>query len=504
VLGAAALVRSGAVRAAGEYPFSLGVASGYPGSRSVVLWTRLAPRPDAPDFGMGSAPARVAWELATDEAMRHVVRRGEADAVAAWSHSARVEPQGLEPGRWYWYRFIAGGEASPVGRTRTAPASAGSLKLAFASCQNYEAGWFCAYPHLVAEEPDLVAFLGDYIYETAGSAGAIRTHGPGEARSLADYRRRYTLYKRDPALAAAHAACPWILAWDDHEVANDYAAGRSAQDESDASFHARRAAAYRAYFENLPLPASMAPSGTRMSIGARVRFGGLAEFFLVDNRSHRSVQACGDSRRGGLWVPADCAALGDERRTFLGRAQERWLHSGLSDSAARWKVIAQQTLLSPMTRRSEGTRWTWNDSWDGYPAARRRLVGHLRERRIANPVVIGGDIHAFIASDVTPDPAAPAVATEFVGGSITSEAWSDLNPKELLTDNPHLRYLRFDRRGYAVARLDARELRVDFRSVASARERVSTIRTLASFVVEDGRPGVAAGYGEGGMPVRAK
>src|SRR5215213_4133218 len=276
-------------------PFGLGVASGYPTTTGVVLWTRLV--------GASSlAPSPVTWEVAGDESMRTIVRRGEASAEPDWAHSVHVEAHGLEPDRWYWYRFTAGDAQSPIGRTRTAPVVAtqpSRLRFDFASCQHFEQGYFNAYRHMVADEPDLMVFLGDYIYESHWGRDLVRSHNAPEPYTLDDYRARYALYKSDPDLQAAHAACPWIVTWDDHEVDNDYADDRPEDGMEKAQFLERRAAAYRAYYEHMPLPARLRPQGPNMRIYTDVGWGSLARFFVVDNRQYRSWQACPRPKRSG-------------------------------------------------------------------------------------------------------------------------------------------------------------------------------------------------------------
>jgi alkaline phosphatase D len=243
-------------------PFTLGVASGYPTPRGVVLWTRLAPDPLA-DGGMPPAAVEVGWEVATDGAFRNIVRRGTEIATPEWAHSVHAEVAGLEPARWYWYRFHAGGAESPSGKTRTAPppGPAERLRFAFASCQQYEQGFYIAYRHMAAEDLDLVVHLGDYIYESSWGRVHVRKHDTPEPLTLADYRNRFALYKSDQDLKAAHAAFPWLVTWDDHEVQNDYANDRSQHLDAPALFLERRAAAYRAYYEHLPLPMSSARAG---------------------------------------------------------------------------------------------------------------------------------------------------------------------------------------------------------------------------------------------------
>jgi alkaline phosphatase D len=473
-------------------PFALGVASGYPGPDGMVLWTRLLGE-------LGGAPVPVRWEVAADESMRNVVASGTAEAGPAWAHSIHVEAKGLQPDRWYWYRFTAGEAQSPVGRTRTAPAAgvpAPRLRFAFASCQQYEHGYYGAYRHLAADAPDLVAFLGDYIYEASWGRELIRSHGAPEALTLEDYRARYALYKSDPDLQAAHAACPWIVTWDDHEVTNDYADDRGAASVSRADFLARRAAAYQAFYEHMPLPPAMRPFGASLRLHTHLDWGALARFCILDDRQYRSPHACPQPRkRGGPSTVVDaaqCAELEDPARSMLGAAQEAWLAGALGASPARWNVLAQQTRMAQWDTRPGPGRSAWTDGWDGYPQARRRLLAHIAGRKVRNPVVIGGDVHAFNVAQLKADfddPASPVVASEFVGTSITSYGPSQERLSQHLGDNPHLLFLDSRQRGYVRVDVTPGLWRADLRGMASVRERDAPCRTVASFVVEDGRAG---------------
>ncbi len=502
VLHAAAILTlagcGSAPRPGARDPFTLGVAAGYPTPDGATIWTRLAPEPLAPDGagGMARETVRVDWEVAEDERFERVVRRGVVEANATGAHSLRAEPAGLRPERVYWYRFLAEGVASPVGRFRTAPAfdaTPARFKFAFASCQQFEQGYFGAYRHLVAEDPDLVVHLGDYIYESSWGRELVRRHDGPEAKTLAQYRNRYALYKSDPDLQAAHAAAAWLVTWDDHEVENDYADDRSEGLDPRDAFLRRREAAYRAWFEHMPVPSRMEPRGPDMRIFARVEWGRLARFHVLDDRQYRSPQVCPRPGRGGSNVVSDaqCPARLDPALTMLGLEQERWLDAGLERSPARWNLLAQQTLMASRAERNrQGELTYWTDGWSGYPAARRRLLEFMAARKPANPVVIGGDVHAFFVADLKADfadPRSPVVASEICGTSITSEGSARLD--RLQRDNPHLKFADGTQRGYVTMTLDARRAQADLRAVDTVKRRDSTIRTAASFVVEDGRPG---------------
>ena len=476
-------------------PFTLGVASGYPTARSVVLWTRVAPSPLEPGGGVGGAVIPVEWELAADDKMKRVVRKGIEYATAEWAHSVHVEAEGLDPARDYWYRFSAGGVRSPIGRTRTAPAPGGALarlKLAVASCQHYEQGYFSAYRHMVADEPDLMLHTGDYIYELSWGDNPVRQHGSPETYTLEDYRARYALYKSDPDLAAAHAACPWLVTWDDHEVDNDYAGTFSQENDEPELFLARRAAAYRAYYEHMPLPRRAVPFGSQMRLYAQRAFGDLASIFVLDQRQYRSTQACGQPGRAGGSRVDPCEELGAQSRTMLGERQESWLYTGLADSRARWNLLAQGTVMAHVDEQPGAGRRYWTDAWNGYPAARQRLMNALAERRVSNPVVLSGDIHAFVVSRLHRDAAdldSPVVASELVTTSISSQAlaqktldvWRGENPNVLLANSEHRGYLRLN--------VTRDRLQADLMALASEKDSGSGVRTLQTFVIESGQPG---------------
>lgn len=478
-------------------PFTLGVASGFPDARSVVLWTRLAPDPRRPDGGLPPLPVEVRWEVAHDEAFARIARTGTAVARPERAHAVHVEVDGLSPGRWYWYRFVAGrGEgsaASPVGRTRTAPEGpTDRLRFAACSCQHYEYGRFGALRHLADEAPDLVVHLGDYIYESDARAGsAVRRHWTAEPTTLEAYRVRWAQYKTDPDLQRAHAAAPWLYTWDDHEVDNDYADGQ-AQDLA-AGFLARRAAAYRACFEHMPLRALAAPAADGgMRMYGSWRFGDLAQFHLLDLRQYRSPQACPRPGAGGSNTVSACAAFADPDRTLLGREQERWLDGQLARPGARWTLIGQQTLLAHADSQPGPGELIWTDGWSGYPAARDRLVASLARPSVRNAIVLGGDVHAHYVSDIgrdARDPASRVVATEFCSTSITSPSLAQPRIDAIRGENPRILLADGRRRGYLSVELDRARCVAALRVVDDARRPDAALSTLARFAVEDGRPG---------------
>ncbi len=474
-----------------SYPFTLGVASGAPRADSVVLWTRLALAPLAGET-LPPENIELTWEIARDAGFRDIARRGTVTATPELGHSVRAQVAGLEPARWYWYRFMAGDAVSAVGRTRTAPApgpSAGRLRFAFASCQQYEQGYFGAYRHMAREDLDLVVFLGDYIYESSWGRNHVRKHDAGEPRTLAEYRARYALYKSDADLQLMHAAAPWLVTWDDHEVSNDYA--NDVAHDLDPDFLRRRAAAYQAYYEHMPLAPRALPHGPDALLYDRYAFGDLATFFVLDDRQYRARAACSKPGRGGSNVVADCAERVDARRTMLGAAQESWLRDGLAMTSARWNIIAQQTLMAQNDRTAGAGQSFWTDGWDGYPAARARLLNDVAQSKAANPLVIGGDVHCTWISDLKTDfddAHAPVIATEFCGTSITSQGPSPKQIAGTLAENPHIRYGN-GARGYVTMELTRDLCTAAVRGLASEKVADSKLSTLATFTVENGRPG---------------
>ncbi len=477
-------------------PFTLGVASGYPQPDGFVLWTRLAPEPLA-GGGMPQAAVEVDWEIAADETFSKIVRCGKQIATPGYAHSVHAEVAGLEPSRWYWYRFRAGGETSPAARTRTAPAAGAAvdrLRFAFASCQQYEQGYYAAYRHMAGEDLDLVIHLGDYIYESSWGRNHVRAHGAPEPVTLNEYRNRYALYKSDADLQAAHAAFPWLVTWDDHEVQNDYANDRSQRLEPHKLFLMRRAAAYQAYYEHMPLPAAMRPQGPSLKLYTRAAFGQLAAFSVLDTRQYRSHQVCPRPGRGGSNVvdASECPERLDPNLTLLGTAQEKWLQDGLAASTTRWNVIAQQTLMAQADRKPGEGQAFWTDGWDGYPQARKRLLDFIAARRIRNPLVIGGDVHMSVVADLKTDfddARAPVVATEFVGTSITSQGPSRQRVDTIIEKNSHIKFINGARRGYTLIELTPQRCLARLRAINNVTDPQSRIRDLATFAVEDGRPG---------------
>ena len=486
-------------------PFGLGVASGSPATDGFVLWTRLMAAAGADP--LPKVPLLVGWELAADPGFRRIVRRGSTLAEPDFAHSVHVEINGLpgparntaSGGQLYWYRFMTAGAVSATGRTRTLPprTSDAPLNLALASCQNYEHGYFSAHRHLAREDVDLVLFVGDYIYEYGITPNRVRRHNSATCLTVDDYRARYAHYKADADLQAAHAALPWIVTWDDHEVENDYADDRAPSGRGEA-FLARRAAAYRAYWEHMPLRWAQRPQGADAQLYRRYHWGSTANLHVLDARQYRHHQVCTPQHEGGSRTINDqaCPQRSDPQWSLLGAAQEAWLNQGILSSTAQFDLVGQQSLMAQMrmaaARAPEPAPadGLWNDSWDGYPAARRRALEVWATRK--NVLTLGGDVHASYVTDLKmdfDDASSPVVATEIVGTSITSPSWPQARTERVMRDNPHVRYGKSDQRGYTVVQVKGKQATAHLRVIDNARVAQTVLSTAASFVVEAGRPG---------------
>lgn len=484
-------------------PFGLGVASGSPTHDSVVLWTRLM----QPALQQPNTPGiSVRWEVADDDKFTRIAQSGQSLALPALAWSVHAEVQGLVPDRWYFYRFMVGDAVSAVGRTRTFPApdaAVAGLRLAYASCQRWEHGYYSAYRHMAQENLDLVMFLGDYIYEYPRAANAVRTPPGGWVLTLDDYRQRHATNKQDADLQAMHAACPWLVTWDDHEVQNDYAGltiGENGPEVPD--FAARRSAAYQAFYEHMPVRAAVLTravaglaSGAEMRIYSRAQYGQLASLTMLDARQYKSPQVCTrDGRRGSSIVdPANCAEWNDPARTMLGTDQERWLDAAWGSTrgkSAAWNIVGQQSLIGQRDWKAGPEQSLWNDGWDGYSAARTRLTDSARKHSVANLVVLGGDVHENWVGQIKTDysqPTSAAVGVEFCGTSITSRSGGNGKLAETLAENPHFVFADAQRKGYGVVDISPNQIKTTLRVVSDVTRQDASIETLAQFSVASGR-----------------
>lgn len=479
-----------------DYPFTLGVASGMPRPDSVVLWTRLAPHPHAAGGGLDPLTLPVRWELAEDESFSTGLRHGSVAARPEHAHSVHVQVSGLASARVWFYRFIAGGAVSPIGRTRTAPApdaEVGRLRFALASCQHYEQGWYAAHREIAARELDFVLFAGDYIYETSMPRDRLRAHEGPAPVTLDAYRARHATYKLDADLRAAHAAHPWLLTWDDHEVENDYAGDTGSAVLDPAAFLRRRTAAYQAYFEHLPVTPSLPTPGGAFRLHERYAWGRLADLWLLDGRQYRSLQPCSATGRAAGRVLSACAELEDPQRSVLGAAQERWLDGGLAASRAAWKLIAQGSQISGSAVRTPLGQRLYSDAWDGYPQARARLLGSIAERGLSDVLCLGGDVHRHVAADLRVRPnerTSPVLASEFVCSSVSSRGLSDSLTALLRSSNPDIAHARSDERGYALVEIGGDAAHCDFRATAFPAAQGARLHRQARFTVAAGQAGV--------------
>lgn len=503
--GAAAapwFLQHGRALAGQDYPFVLGVASGDPAADGFVIWTRLSSLPLYPG-NEERLPSSVplTWEVAEDANFQRIVQRGQTSALRIYGHAVHVELHALKPGRDYWYRFIGLGDVSPTGRAITLPTPQSSpdrLRLVVASCANWERGYFSAYRHMAEERPDLVLFLGDYIYEYSlptGSSEIVRPYGAEQATDLAGYRYRYALHHSDPDQQAIHAVAPCLATWDDHEVQDDYSGEHSKEPSQKASFLRRRAAAYQAFLENLPLRRAIRGPDGQPRIYRSFRYGDLVNLPVLDGRQYRSRQPCYAAPHYGKGhlAPASCADQADPSRTLLGFEQERWLDEQMRNSDTHWQLIAQNLLMAPLRipgpTANEDRYWT--DNWDGFQAARSRLLENLQSSKVANPVILSGDYHSFWANHLhlhAGDPHSPRVATELVGTSITSSGPSYEGVQALIPENPHVRFYDSRPRGYLSLELNRKQLDVRMQVISDRADPRASLSTLKRFNVESGNP----------------
>jgi len=480
-------------------PFALGVAAGDPLPDGFVIWTRLAPRPLEPHGGMPAETVQLAWEVAEDDAFRKIVRAGVAFARPELAHSVHVEVSGLGSHRRYWYRFVVDGIRSDIGTARTAPAAGANvdrLRMAVAGCQHYERGLFTAWRHISQEaELDFVYHYGDYIYEgkaageaVAGKPPVVRRHSSDEIFSLDDYRQRYALYKIDPDLKAAHAAAAFLSSFDDHEVENNWSGDLDENGTPPEIFLLRRSVAMQAWYEHMPVRPSQFPRGGALHAFRTLDFGRLMRVNVLDKRSYRSVGLC--EKPGDL----NCVDKRDRPDTMLGAAQERWLGNELKGGFT-WNLLGLGGLVMPFDRSLQKIPSNGYDNWNGYPDARERLVKMIRDRRLTNVVITGGDSHmCFIGNlpsrrdDLESTPA----AAEFHATSISSNSSNGfpIGPDPRTASNPHISMIH-DQRGYLLFDVDPKTWSASVRVVDQTYTPGGAVSTLARYAVTPDRAGVA-------------
>lgn len=478
-------------------PFSLGVASGEPTPDGFVLWTRLAPNPYEADQGIEGL-VEVLVEIAEDVGFTKIVRKQTEIARPDLNHSVHAEIYGLKPNYQYFYRFRVGLVSSPIGRAKTAPLYGSNLekfKFAWGSCAHFEQGYYTAYGDMAAQNPDLILALGDYIYEVSYGP-QVRRMPINEAWSLSEYRLIHSITKTDKDLQAAHAACPWLFIWDDHEVANDYQGdvGKVMPGFTQADFIGRKKNAYQAFFENLPMRRrSMFDAANRMRIFGQVTYGNLVEFNLLDTRQYRARAACASEGRyeAQLVSRNTCAELQDANRSILGAPQERFFNENMMRGTAKWSVLVQPTLFGTLNQKdNRGEPSAYNDGWSGFEPARQKIIENIRRRKNqASCVVIGGDVHAFFAGEVKMDyqnPASESVAVEFVGGSITSKSYNYERFSAMLPESPHLKFFDDRTNGYGLGEINGNRMDVKLRHTSSTWRKDAGFSNLKHYVVERG------------------
>lgn len=482
--------------AVSDDPFTLGVASGDPLPTAVVIWTRLAPDPARRTGGMPDQNVPVEWKVATDEQFRHVVRSGTATARPDYVHSVHVDVRGLQPSAEYFYQFRQGRHTSPVGRTRTAPQTGSalrSLKFLVASCQSYPNGYYTAYGHVADEDAAFLLFLGDYIYDSTGTSPYGRNHEPNSlVITLDDFRLRYALYKTDPTLQEAHAALPWMIMEDDHDVRNNYGGTWDRYGDSRDDVLVRRANAYRAQWEHAPLRQAQFPQGPDYPLYRRFSYGDLATVSILDERQFRSdpPTGCDVGETDGGYCPSQL----DPSRSMLGAEQLGWVLDGLSRSRTHWNVIGNPVFFTQRDHDPDPEVRSFNvDTWDGFVADRQKILDHIVEHKIDNMVLVTGDSHQNWVQNTPPnfrDWDARPVATEYLGTSITSGG--ERTPVELYhpdpVQNPQLLFEN-NGHGYLACTLTKDLWQTDYRVVDTVAAPTSPIRTMCRWATENRNPG---------------
>ncbi|HXV52282.1 MAG TPA: alkaline phosphatase D family protein [Solirubrobacterales bacterium] len=467
--------------------FAHGVASGFPSPKAITVWTRLS--------GIDRS-SKLTVEVATDKGFNKVLESVAVKAEKSRDYTVHHRIKGLEPGEQYFYRFFTQGKESRVGKFRTAPPtdSKETIRIGYFSCQNWNAGFYNAQAGLAKEKDlDLVLCLGDYIYEKGTYSGprsdTTGVNGDGNVQTLDEYRQKYRLYQSDKALQDMHAAHPFVMVWDDHEVEDNYAGDEDLDNGGDirrVPFEERRKNAYKAFFEAMP---KMKVKGDPTRIYGSAKLGGAAELFFTDQRQYRDTQPCDDAILGG-----PCPDAENPARTMLGATQKAWFKSAVSKSKANWKLWGSETMVMSVDQ-PQGTA-VQLDAWDGYSGERKEILEHFVANGVQNLAAITGDIHTFIAGDMTTtgrQGGTPA-GVELVGGSATSLGLPEFLgvPSSALypiaaAEDPHIKFVDLDRRGYAVVTATKKDLTCEFKAV-DALTPGATPTPLKAFRVVDGVP----------------
>ena len=471
-------------------PFTLGIASGDITDSSVVLWTRLAPEPQSTNGGMEQFSVPVYWELSLDRKMEKIVQSGEVLATPEFAHSVHVDVQGLEPDQTYWYRFSAEPYNTTIGQTKTLPhreSRPESVRFATASCQNYTHGYFVAYNHMIADQPDFVIHLGDYIYDTSFGENFRKHEVEHAPMTLTDFRRRHALYKSDKHLQKAHAALPFFTTIDNHDAIEDL----------DNSKLQQRAAAYQAWYEHMPVRGYAAPGDNHFLLQRQIKLGDLAQICLLDARQFRDKKdLCRDSMDPNIGFGnyrQTCDEVTGNDRTMLGQEQERWLQDKVTNNGSAWNVIASPGPFCPFDLHVDDKVLRYIGAWDAYPANRRRVVETINSAKKGHPILLSGDIHSFWAMDGNQisGTANRIPAVEFVTSSISAN-WPEQLAKPIsdnLSSNPHVKFYEPNKRGYLLHEVNGSHWKTTARAIDSVKNENSSASNLTSFIVTHGKPG---------------
>lgn len=492
-------------------PFQLGVASGDPLPDGFVIWTRVAPYPLSIDGGMPNEAVEVKWEVATDKAFKQIVQTGITLAHPDLHHTVHVEVTGLAAMTRYYYRFMLNNYESPIGTAKSTPAAnqmPEKVRVAVVGCQHYETGYYTAYDYLSQENDlDIIFHYGDYIYEGPEGKGGgraidnlrvsipARRHIGPETHTLLHYRIRYAQYRADPDLQAAHAAAPFAVTFDDHEVDNNWTSDVEEKGEKKDIFSIRRAAAFQAWYEYMPVRLQQKPNGPDILAYRTLDFGQILRMNILDTRQYRSPILCSKTQLDeGLDKIDYCRTENKKDEQVLGKTQEVWLAKQMKHTK-RWNVIAQQIQVMPWLRYNKsGKPYFGKDTWNGYPFARERLIESIKKNAPnGNTIILSGDLHQYFAANIPSDLndyQSPSIATEFLTTSITSTGnGQSIRPgqEDVLKLNPHIQFIN-DQRGYQILDFYKDHMRTDLKVLDFVEKPGGKLSTVASFEVEYGKP----------------
>lgn len=494
-------------------PFQLGVASGDPWPDGFVIWTRVAPYPLSVDGGMPNEAVNVKWEVALDRNFKKIVQTGEVQAHPDLHHTVHVEVTGLAPQTRYYYRFFMSDYESPIGTAKSAPSAQqmpNKVRIAVVGCQHYETGYYTAYDYLSKEEDiDIVFHYGDYIYEGPEGKGGgraignlrvsipARQHIGPEIQTLFQYRIRYAQYRADPNLQAAHASAPFAITFDDHEVDNNWVADLEEKGEKREIFLLRRAAAFQAWYEYMPVRLAQKPQGPDITAYRTLDFGQMLRMNILDTRQYRSPILCSKAQlEQGLDTNGYCRTDNQKAEHMLGKVQEEWLARQMRHDK-RWNILAQQIQVMPWVRYNKsGNAYFGKDTWNGYPYARERLIQSIHDNAPnGNTVILSGDLHQYFVANIPSDLndyKSQSIATEFLTTSITSTGnGQPIRPgqEDILKLNPHIKFIN-DQRGYQTLDFFKDHMRTDLNVLDFVEKPGGKLSIAASFEVEYGKPEV--------------